>query len=84
MTACAHVSARRKSGGGDVGEECVDVAFDRVLALLVGGGALVGAVIVLVECGCLERAKGDIVVAAEYARFEASCGEESEDAFEVI
>ena len=36
-------------GGGYVGEDGLDVAFDSVLPLLVWGGALVAALVVLVE-----------------------------------
>jgi hypothetical protein len=36
-------------GGGYVGKDGLDVAFDSILPLLVWGGALVAALIVLVE-----------------------------------
>ena len=42
------------------------------------------ALVVFVKRVALGRAEGGEVVAAEYARFEASRGEEAEDTVEVI
>ena len=71
-------------GGRDVGEYCLDVAFHRVLPLLVWGGAFAAALIIVVECVGFGRAEGRVVVAAEYLRFVPSCYEESEDSLKVI
>ena len=71
-------------GGGDVGEDGLDIAFYCILPLLVRCGALVAALVVLVKCVCLGGSERRVVVAAEDAGFESAAGEETEDSFQVV
>ena len=53
---CPDVSAEKVltvDGGGYAGKDCLDVAFDSILPLLVWGGALLAALVVFVELICL-------------------------------
>ena len=64
-------------GGGDVGEDCLDVPLYGILPLLIWGGALVSALVIFVECVCFCGSESGVIVAAQDSRFVASSGEES-------
>ena len=71
-------------GGGDVAQDCMDVALDGIMPLLVWCRCLVAALVVLVEGKALVRAERGEVVAAEDAGLESAGGKESEDTVEIV
>ena len=60
------------NGGGDIAEDCLYIALDGILPLLVGCGCLVAALVVLVEGEALVGAERGEVVAAEDAGLESA------------